>query len=369
MSLLDVPKDSKFEQATITSVDKLKGRVGVFLKNGLQTTATYLYDIQDLRVGLSVIVSKVSNHWVIVNRVTSDAIRKSYSVPKTFNQEPYCSAEINEKDVETLETDTSVDLTVNGKPFTKYKWSVQGGGYFTNVKNDSVTYNAPSYEDEVTIILKLDDGTFCDSMDIIIYSPICTSTIGYTTQSMWISQTQNLTVENPVSGRTYHWRIASGGGSLSTDEGLSTVYTAPDSNPNCNENPTIELTFEGASNVCDTLQIAIQAVIDFPAYEIWDNPRLDECWTAPMCPDCLLQNCYVTRTVYRCDDTILLTVEYASQASWSTNPPCPYDGQCLDNENVAPLYGPSFNQRIEASPIDHRNETVLALGCCPAGLL
>ncbi len=257
MSLLTKHKDTKTEQAVITSVDRVSGRVGVYLRNGLSSVATYLYNMEDLRVGLSVVVTKVSGFYVILNELDGSNLRKSYSVPKTYNEEPTCSAEINE-DVDTLEVGKSVDLTVNGKLYTKYKWSLEGGGYFTNVKNNSVTYNSPSYADEVTITLKSDDGAFCDSLTITIYSPICEATIGYTTQGMTVSQTQTLTVIDPVAGMTYHWELT-GGGSLSDDEGLSIIYTAPATNPNCADNAEIRL-YNVYGSLCDTLKIAINAV-------------------------------------------------------------------------------------------------------------
>jgi hypothetical protein len=84
MSLLTKMKDVKVEPAFITSIDKVKGRVGLFLKNGLSTTGTYLYDINDLRVGLSVIVSKVDNFYVIINLVNADSVKKSFAKTATF---------------------------------------------------------------------------------------------------------------------------------------------------------------------------------------------------------------------------------------------------------------------------------------------
>lgn len=74
-----------FEKATITSIDKTTGRIGIFLRNGLNTSAVYLYDINDLRVGLNVLVGWVSDSYVIFNKVDSRApvsATKSYSMPE-----------------------------------------------------------------------------------------------------------------------------------------------------------------------------------------------------------------------------------------------------------------------------------------------
>ena len=62
---------NSLEQAKIVSIDKISGRVGISLRNGLISSATYLYDINDLRVGASVLVGRVSNTYVIMNKVSN----------------------------------------------------------------------------------------------------------------------------------------------------------------------------------------------------------------------------------------------------------------------------------------------------------
>lgn len=71
------------EKAKITSIDTLTGRVGLYLRNGLNTVGTYLYDIKDLRVGMAVIVGRVSNAYVIFQNMASSSpaiTTKSYGV-------------------------------------------------------------------------------------------------------------------------------------------------------------------------------------------------------------------------------------------------------------------------------------------------
>jgi len=58
------------EEGKITAIDKLKGRVSLYLRNGLISTGTYLYDIKDLRVGMDVLIGRVSNSYVIINKIT-----------------------------------------------------------------------------------------------------------------------------------------------------------------------------------------------------------------------------------------------------------------------------------------------------------
>ena len=78
-------------------------------------------------------------------------------------------------------------------------------------------------------------------------------TIGYTTLQMSTGEEQVLTVENPVDGCIYSWAIA-GGGNLSSSTGLSVVYTASFSNPNCKLNPSI--IYLSCGDVCDSIAVA-----------------------------------------------------------------------------------------------------------------
>ena len=71
------------EQAKIVSIDKISGRVGISLRNGLISSATYLYDINDLRVGMSVLVVRVSNTYVILNKISNmPRTGVSHSLPR-----------------------------------------------------------------------------------------------------------------------------------------------------------------------------------------------------------------------------------------------------------------------------------------------
>ena len=65
-------KDAQtLDQAKIVAIDKNKGRVSLFMRNGLISTGTYLYDINDLKVGLSVLVGKINGSYVILNKIVS----------------------------------------------------------------------------------------------------------------------------------------------------------------------------------------------------------------------------------------------------------------------------------------------------------
>jgi hypothetical protein len=59
-------------QAKILAIDKNKGRVTLATKNGLISTGTYLYDINDLKVNMTVLVGKVSGTNVIIEKVSAN---------------------------------------------------------------------------------------------------------------------------------------------------------------------------------------------------------------------------------------------------------------------------------------------------------
>ncbi len=74
-----------------------------------------------------------------------------------------------------------------------------------------------------------------------------TAYIGYNGQMESRGETtQTLTVINGLSdANCYSWAITAGGGTLSSTTGTSTIYTIPESNSNCSNNPTIKLYCNG----------------------------------------------------------------------------------------------------------------------------
>jgi len=86
-----------------------------------------------------------------------------------------------------------------------------------------------------------------------------TISIGYTSQQMSCDGTQVLTVI-PSGGNNdcYSWAV-SGGGTLDLYVGNAVTYTAPSSNPECANNPTITLTAKlpGGGTQTATLKLAV----------------------------------------------------------------------------------------------------------------
>lgn len=148
--------------------------------------------------------------------------------------------------------------------------------------------------------------------------------IGFTTQQMSVNGSQTL---NAVGGAgcALGWSITSGGGSLSASTGSSVVYTAPSSNFNCTNNPTIALSCNGTQVA--TLGLAVNASADRATafVQCQDDPF-------PILPN-YPGNTSVCLTCYRCDGTPMLYTGSVCPGPlcWGTTSFCPSTpGACPD---------------------------------------
>jgi len=162
-----------------------------------------------------------------------------------------------------------------------YEWEIIGAGFFDDAGTADYTrtYNAPACgagcTTEATINLYCDDQMHTqpvDSIKITIYPCPKNASITYTTQQMSVNELQTLGIDKYDGGcgdtATWSWEILSGGGTLSDPtSSISCVYTAPATNANCENNPTISLSCDGV--VMDTLDIAINAVTSSPSVEAY----------------------------------------------------------------------------------------------------
>jgi hypothetical protein len=92
-------------------------------------------------------------------------------------------------------------------------------------------------------------------------------------QQMLKNQQQVLSIMNYQTGHNYTWAITSGLGQLNPLSGERVTYTAPSTNPNCVNNPTIQVCVEGGG--CGDFEIAVSAYPSAggpPSYEYYFCP-------------------------------------------------------------------------------------------------
>jgi hypothetical protein len=248
-------------------------------------------------------------------------------------------------------------LTVEGyKPVCEadwYEWrliSTQGSlepvvGYFSVY---TAPEGGPDCETPVTVELWC-EFVLCDTIDIAIRSCPASAHISFDNAQMQINQTKTLTAIADIPGcgtPEWEWAIASGDGSLSSDTGDSVVYTAPASNSNCVNNPTITLSCGGVLK--DFCELAVNAVASH-SYYAWREIVFDHC-------DCVNPNpptYWVARgnyTFYFCDGTTQTGVSSSSITA----------GSCA---------AAWASLQADWSPSDMRSDPQKAAGCCPAKAL
>ena len=130
--------------------------------------------------------------------------------------------------------------------------------------------------------------------------------IGYTTLQMEVDEEQ--TLEALVDGELdenmgYKWAIFSGGGSLSSEEGNSVTYTAPSSNANCDENPTITLSCD--DEVIDSITIALNEWIGNEVAYIDHEPCIICSEQTGDCVGCYHLDWASLRLFYTCNSTFI----------------------------------------------------------------
>lgn len=126
-----------------------------------------------------------------------------------------------------------------------FEWALSGYGTLTIDPEDTLklgaNYSAGTVGCQDISVITLTDR--CGTKDTLTFTPCCSGAsalvIGYTSLQMGCGASQDLTVSGGCP--TYTWSL-SGGGSLEPDEGSTVTYKAPDTNPGCNNNPTISVT-------------------------------------------------------------------------------------------------------------------------------
>lgn len=208
--------------------------------------------------------------------------------------------------------------------------------------------------------------------------------IGYTTQSMTTNQTQTLTVVGAKTGCTYTWSTTSG--SVNPATGTSTTFTAPSSNANCTNNATITLSCQGSSVA--SLAIAVTAGgmagmiaywADYECHTEYGCTEGVDLWFCGLVPPYYMKissaTCgIISQAVMSCVDGVLNLHSGAYCGAGGSMGGCGPAGDPNPCENYfrpwCQARGNDTCASISPCPsVDKRTASMIASGCCPAGLL
>lgn len=192
-------------------------------------------------------------------------------------------------------------------------------------------------------------------------NPCGEMSIGYTSAQMMTGTSQTLTVQNGDPHSVYRYEL-SGGGTLKDTGNETMQYTAPDTNPNCENNPTITVRDKRTGAVCARLKISVSsASVSGSAYRILyvsDSLFQSPCRVGYSgdCGDLWWSWWYWT---YDCQGAGTPSSPTASVFCWQNIGPCPPGVTCWSNASSI------CNQ----DPIDLRTEEQKQQGCCPSAIM
>lgn len=186
--------------------------------------------------------------------------------------------------------------------------------------------------------------------------------IGYTSAQMMTGTSQTLTVQNGDPHSVYRYEL-SGGGTLK-DTGNGTMqYTAPDTNPNCENNPTITVRDKRTGAVCATLKMGVSsAEASGDAYQI-NNVQKElfestcRVQGSDQCGELWWSWSYWK---YDCQGVGTPSGDMGTVWCWQNIGACPVGVTCRSNLSASTL----CNQ----GPVDTRTAYQKQQGCCPAAL-
>jgi hypothetical protein len=171
----------------------------------------------------------------------------------------WCCKGVKISGPKVVETNSVTQYSVTNRAYNcSYDWHASAG------RIPGGTFYAPSTEQDVGISVNPfmgdDSSKTCDSITVKVKSSggCVAESIGISgSTQLNVGESTTLTVLNSRPGITYTWNISKGGGTIS-GSGTSVTYTASESNPNCDNNPTIQL--KVGSSVCDSVSLAVNAV-------------------------------------------------------------------------------------------------------------
>lgn len=185
--------------------------------------------------------------------------------------------------------------------------------------------------------------------------------IEYTSLGMGIGESQQLSIGGGTGNDYYVWTVDGGGGEV--DE--YGVYTAPDSNANCLDNPTITATCVGGGSASASIEIAVNALISCVRIG-----EIDKCYQYGQCG----QHCF--------------SMGFTCMGSDTYESPCFRAYLTVDCRISDPLLGENwrcYSTALGSSgeydalydyvpchigvTVDGRSASQIAQGCCPPQLL
>lgn len=216
-------------------------------------------------------------------------------------------------------------------------------------------------------------GSIPDDDNCFKCEPPCktsTLSVAYTTARMKTGESQALRAHDSIFGfsipccqqNEITWEIVKGGGYLSDNEGLETIYFAPATNPYCALNPTIEL--RDCCQRTAQIEIAVNGSTDTYVYKI------KRCYDDWSCGD--NEYCPVVR-IYdgSCDGIESYNDVWCGGGDESPAQNCNFCAG-IGRPNCAAIYRQgncaAFDEFLDVAH-DTRQLSQIADGCCPEELL
>jgi len=201
--------------------------------------------------------------------------------------------------------------------------------------------------------------------------------ISYTTLLMSCGSQQDLYASNGCG--PYRWAISAGGGTLSADTGWMVTYTAPATNLNCTENPTITLT--DCCGVSASISMAVNCYTGDTIALTLDN--FTQCWCCEMvncgiCGWCSICCGWYEHWGWNCAGVLknhtypggrdsCATCGTAAESAFCTScggwseVDCPPNTRCIGSQkNACCGYTGNFGLLV-----DVRTQAMKDAGCCP----
>jgi hypothetical protein len=292
-------------------------------------------------------VSQESDYVSMMKRVTDKAVFDQMIIKHSEYKKPYMS-----KDYSDMEYDFAAPYGITpGAMGAGFDFPWMMGGNMVNLN---------------LLPMEQEGGAGAGSVS---WAESCAGVkIAFTSQQMNVGEEQSLHITGGGSGAGWDWEITSGGGSLSTSFFSFNTYTAPATNVNCADNPTIKLKCNG--KVVDTLKMAINGDSDLTADAVQE-------WSGEGCLQASdhITACYKTTKLYACDGSMFTKacspvekgrsyIDYDNEGYWCT--------QCLtisDTDVGCGMGAPGNTPFASLGKYDLRTTGQKAAGCCPSQLL